>query len=190
MIRLHAVSWLLSGHIKGFMEFFLKFSWLNLIKVVNYTTDTGSCSTKKKVLWGVFLSAILKCSGLCGVVWKKKSCFVESRSALAKLCILPKTLGCSFILFACFLQKWWCFFLFLINWQAGISGKSRYSVEWFNKLWNTPVLNLFLAPEHLNSCRDEPVLIFDKMTCKKREEILRMKLQSLFFESFFTWSNN
>lgn len=38
------------------------------------------------------------------------------------------------------------------KWQGGIhSGKPRFSVAWLNILGSTPVLSLFLAPEHLNS---------------------------------------
>ena len=112
----------------------------------------------------------------------KKSCSVEKRSVLAKLYI-------PLCLFWLLPGKMIVFFLILneltvkhIQW----SGKLRYSVEWLNILGSTPVLNLFLASEHLNSSKDEPVLTFNKMSWKKIKALARINFLSRTVQPMFT----
>ena len=55
------------------------------------------------------------------------------------------------------------------------TGKSRCSVEQLNILERTPVLNLILATEHLNSWQNEPVLISDKLYYEKEQSPVRKR---------------
>ena len=62
------------------------------------------------------------------------------------------------------------FLFFLISARDGNlqwTGKSRRSVEQLNMVESTPVLNLLLAKEHLNSWDNEPVLSLINCTMKK-----------------------
>ena len=112
----------------------------------------------------------------------KKSRSVEKRSVLAKLCIplclfclLPGKIIVFFLIFNELTVKH-------IQW----SGKLRYSVEWLNILGSTSVLNLFLASEHLNSSKDEPVLTFNKMSWKKIKALARINFLSRTVQPMFT----
>ena len=111
----------------------------------------------------------------------KKSRSVEKRSVLAKLCI-PLCLFCllpgKIIVFVLIFNE---LTVKHIQW----SGKLRYSVEWLNILGSTSVLNLFLASEHLNSSKDEPVLIFNKMSWRKIKALARINFLSRIIQPMF-----
>ena len=142
------------------------------------TQQAGTESSSVKNVFFLRIGRVLDRTGSAA----KRSCSVEKGSTLAKLCVLL----CPFSLLH---GNMIAFFLILneltvkhIQW----SGKLRYSAEWLNILGGTPVLNLFLASEHLNSSKDEPVLIFDKMSWKKINALARINFLSRTVQSMFT----
>ena len=63
------------------------------------------------------------------------------------------------------------FFIFddLTEWYLKWFGKLKSSVELLNILGSVPVLNLLLAPEHLNSWENDPIQKQPpEVFCKKR----------------------
>ena len=81
--------------------------------------------------------------------------------------------------FTCFLEKWWLSFLFFTNWQVDIyNDLTNWGVLLDNWLSWEVHLNLFLVvPEHQNSWKNKPVLIFWNMTLEKSSLLWRVFIQ-------------
>ena len=87
------------------------------------------------------------------------------------------------MVFACFPRKWRFSFLSLTN---------RCSVEYLNILQSIPVLNVFIAWDHLNSIVNEPVFISGKILKKtvSCENNLSMRNRSTNVHNMETWQTS
>ena len=130
------------------------------------------------MFWGVLLPRSLRCSWQYSLNCEKKSSSIASGSTFTKLGALLKMSPCleywdalDFNLgyklrapcgvplwyFTSILGKWWPYFLSSTNWQAAIySSLVNWGVNWISS--EVRVLNLFLAPRHLNLVENEPLL--------------------------------